>query len=622
METTSLKQCKDEISEIYEKNLDNLQSVGSIQYEIPENVHRKSVNPAFLAIDSLKVDDFSEKFNEIIDVDHSFKTFAFFEYLLYHALFFFCFGPLLAIICWPFFRNFTVFRNMSFWGFKKDFLFQSFGFCFVFFSIFGFFYFEPSSTYKIEIFALISATFLRISTVAIKYAHFSEKKLKYMKKVILTNEEIDSELMLEWGSQKDFMIDKEICTCIIKNNIDTSVFRMFFLKPLDKELIKKLQIDEKELESPDVLNNSASTGRQNLNNSNEIWLKSLQIVKKNMMFHDLDGFPGAYSGYLVARHLVKENNIFLKVSKYLFGTAILLAFISAIIPTIFRYFDKNTLFGAGMFEITLTILIICGNVYYGVSCYGFLIYSIVEIGRTTKFLSQLSNLLSVKRVSQYYEKKILPTLHIFCPISFKCWLFLNQIFRSYGEKYFKRVESLLGMFLFYNIVVSVLLLLSIYNIVHIFDSPVDIIFLCFGILTMLLSIFLTLYKGAAINEFYDIHRDILKTNKNIISDFYNMYETYFENPNFVSDNEIYYYGVKIYSIYTEKMSPEQKKQTITKHLKVLLSLYNDIIEELTFGKERRPFKVFGVPTSKALIKSLLAGLGTVLFATLQKFIAK
>lgn len=622
METTALKQCKEETSQLDGKNFDNLQSLGSIQYEIPENVRRYTVNPAFLATDTLKLDDLSEKFNEIIDLDNSFKTLVFLEYFLYHALFFFGFGPLLPIICWPFFRNFTIFRNMSFWGLKKDFIFQCFGFCFVFFSVFGCFYFKPSNIYNIEIFGLIILTSLRISIIAIKYAHFSEKKLKYMKKIVLTEEEIESELMLAWGRQKDFVIDKELYTCILKNNIDTSVFRIFFLKPLDKELIKHLEVDEKDLESPDTFSNSATSARQNLSNSKEIWFKSMQIVKKNMMFHNLDGFPGAYSGYLVARYLIKQNNIFQNVCKSLFGVATTLAFINAIIPRIFHFYNSEGFFGNDPLEITLTILILGGNFYYGFGCYAFLIYSIVEIGRTMKFLSQLSNLLSVKRVSLYYEKKMLPTLNIFCPISFKCWIFLNQIFRSYGEKYFKRVESLLGMFLFYNVVLTVILLLSVYNIVNIFDSCIDLIFLCFGILTMFLTIFITLFKGAAINEFYDIHRDILKTNKNIVSDFYNMYGTYFENPNFVSDNEIYYYGVKIFSLYTEKMSPEQKKKTITKHFKILLSLYNDIIEELSFGKERRPFKVFGVPTSKALIKSLLAGLGTVLFAGLQKFIVK
>ena len=156
-------------------NSPNKRPFGSIQYEIPESVRRRTVNRAFITDDSLELDDFHEDFMEIIELDNSFKFSVFCEYFLYHVLFLFCLGPLLPIICWPFFRSFTVFRNMGFWGFSMEFFFQLFGFFFVFFAIFGSFYYLPENIYSIEIFALISSTVLRLCVIAIKYAHFRKK---------------------------------------------------------------------------------------------------------------------------------------------------------------------------------------------------------------------------------------------------------------------------------------------------------------------------------------------------------------------------------------------------------------------------------------------------------------
>lgn len=157
------------------KTFQSRRPFGSTQYEIPESVRRKTVNRAFITDDSLELDDFHEDFMEIIEVDNSFKFFVFCEYFFYHFLFSFCLGPLLPIICWPFFRSFTVFRNMGFWGFSMEFFFQLFGFFFVFFAIFGYFYYLPENIYSIEIFALISSTVLRLCVIAIKYAHFRKK---------------------------------------------------------------------------------------------------------------------------------------------------------------------------------------------------------------------------------------------------------------------------------------------------------------------------------------------------------------------------------------------------------------------------------------------------------------
>lgn len=116
---------------------------------------------------------------------------------------------------------------------------------------------------------------------------------------------------------------------------------------------------------------------------------------------------------------------------------------------------------------------------------------------------------------------------------------------------------------------------------------------------------------------------MLKCNKDLIADLIHFYDVYFEKEDYDTDLEIYYYGVMILSKYynLKEFEAPEKKRKILSHLTSLQEISNDIIEQLAFSKERRPFKIFGIPTTKALIKSVLAGLGTLLIAGLQKLIS-
>lgn len=610
----------------YKENI-HKKPLGSIQIEPPELVRRKAIIPAYISIDLFPINPYKEKFTDIVDYENNFKFLTFCEYFSYHFLFFFLFGPFLPIFLYPFCKSFIRFQNMCFIGCNSAFFSQMFVYICNMYVIFAYFYIQPQETYSIEIFALISSMILRISVISVKYAHFSDKKLDYIKNVKLTFEEIQNEFIFSWVKQSDLIIDKEIYQCILKTNVDTSAFRMFFLKPLKEHTEKMLEINFSDFEDQDE--QSSSKGSLAISkkvssdgNFDQMWRKAIEVVKRTMLFTKFESHEGSYSGYMVARFLIKANK---KLTLDVKGIAILsflLAVGTSIIPSIFRYFQFGNFSGEDMKCIIFNISILILNIYLSCANFAFLIYGVVETGRTEALLSQLSNLLSPKRVSDYYNKKSLPTLNIFCPISYKCWLYLNQIFRSYGEKYYKRIEFNLGIFLFYNLVLSLTIFLAVFGVIDDFGSTVDIAYLIAGMIIMFLAIFFSIYKGAVINDFYDLHRDILKANKNILSDFTSLYYVYFENPNFESDNEIYYHGATIYNKFFETTNLEEKKKNILSHCQNLLKINNDIIEELAFSKERRPFKIFGIAASMGLLKSLLAGLGTILAAILQKSINK
>ena len=596
--------------------------LGSIKIEIPDHIRRKTVIPAFISSESLEFEgDFSQKFTDIIELENTFKCLIFFEFFLYHLLFFFIFGPLLPLLCYPFTRSLSRFRNMFFWGFSWNFLSQILLHFLCFSSIFGFFFLNSPNIYKIELFGLLIAVILRISVISVKYASFSGTKLRYFKNLDLTASEIKSEYIFTWYLQTDYSIDKELYTSILKNNVDSSVFRVFFLKDLKPQLIRQLSFDEEEIESP--FSSGNSTGKNSNINTNfltEVFVKSFDLVKKSLLSRKMEESE-SYSGYLLARFLVKDNRDLQFSIKSIFSLAFLLAFIQAGIPFFFRISSINAIFPPDSMEVLVILCIFFGNLYFNSVNLCILIYGVFEYDRPISLLSQISNLLSTQRVSEYYRKKTLPTVNIFCGVSYKCCSDLNKIFRSYGEKFFKRIEMTLGIFLFYNSFMAILSILAIYGLLGSLNSGVNLAFIAFGMFVMFFTIFLSLRKGAIINEFYDIHRDILKHNKDVISDLVNLYRVYFEFEGLEYDNEIYYMGVTTLMKHFKDAPKEARKSAILEHLNTLINMNNDFIEQLQFSKERRPFKILGIPATNGVIKSLLAGLGTILVAGLQKILA-
>ena len=600
---------------------------GSIQIEITDEVRRRTVVPAFLSTESMELEnDYSEKFTDIIELeDYSFNLLTFLEFFSYQIAYFFLLGPFLPLIFYPFTRNMARFRNMYFWGYNSKCFREFVAYIITFSSIFGYFYLDSPNIFAIELFSLIVGGILRFCIISIKYAHFSPKKLRYIKNVNLLIEEIESEFLFTWCNQADILIDKELYTSILRNNVDSSIFRTFFLKAVKPKIQKKLEVKEEEVQTPSSTD-SENTNSYRINSHilKEVWIKSFDLVKKNLINQRGDEHQkDSYSGYLVSRFLVKENKELFMSTSLIKIIGIILTIFQTLIPTIFRILNFQTIFGRTSYEILVVLCLFTGNIIFYLPIYWVLIYSVFEYDRPINLLSQLSNLLSTTKVTDYYTKKSLPTINIFCGVSYKCWYYMNKIFRSYGENFFKRIEMIFGLFLFYNLVMAILCILGIYGLLEFFSTKVNLVFLVFEMLIMFIIIFLALRKGAIINEHYDIHRDILKNNKDICSDFINLYEYYFENENFESGNEIYYHGIKCLKCYFERIQDkEEKRKKIINHLSVLINMSDDIIEQLAFSKERRPFKILGIPTTNALLKSLLAGIGTIVIAGVQRLLTK
>ena len=70
------------------------------------------------------------------------------------------------------------------------------------------------------------------------------------------------------------------------------------------------------------------------------------------------------SGYEIARFLIKENRKYQISAKILPFICFLMSIIHALIPLLYRYFDKSTAFGIGDIEKFIMASKFIGNVYF------------------------------------------------------------------------------------------------------------------------------------------------------------------------------------------------------------------------------------------------------------------
>ena len=113
---------------------------------------------------------------------------------------------------------------------------------------------------------------------------------------------------------------------------------------------------------------------------------------------------------------------------------------------------------------------------------------------------------------------------------------------------------------------------------------VTLLVFLFENLVMFLGTLIIIKKAAIINEFYNVHADLLKEVKDVLCDLLVFYERYFEEEEFKTESEILSIGKKKTTLliiplgiariskYYLNDSKESKKQKITSHLNEIIFL--------------------------------------------------
>ena len=612
----------------------------------------------------------SLKIGEIIENDINFNYKVFFEFFFMHLLFYVFLGPLSAFVI-ALIWGWGLARNQFFWGWNFEFCTQTFEFFLIFFLIFPCYFYSFPNIYMIEIYMILAALVLRISIISIKYATMSDDKIKLLKTKTIPEHELKNEFTLRnfFKQIDEVELEKELQTTIMRKDLDVALLLFRFLSDVNKEIEVQIQSDYNpfNLESekydqdqktenksgtpsqkPSIIsvpslnsaNGGGTPGKRNskLISSTNTFLNSSKVGKRMNLYADFisddDMKTTVYSGYLLAKLILKKGYKGTIELKWYFVLSLIVSAIHALLPSFYRFYDKGCFLSDGLIESLVIIGTILVNFHLFLVNLTFLFFGIYEFNRQVGTLNQLSNLMSCKKIASLSEEKFTPTIDFFCKLSLKSWGSLHKIIRSFGAKYKLRVECYLTLFSLFYLVVTILIVSAIFGNLQTLYTFVNLVVLIFEVIIISLCMIALISIGVNINKQYQIHKGLIKTNKDVLSDLLRLYVVYFEKKEYKPENEVYRKGVekvlqKVNYYLTNNieicnpkkwMHDEMKKKVTKRILKDLISICDEIIEELTFENMYEPFRINGIAATPKVLQGILAIFGSLLFAVAQRYI--
>ena len=560
---------------------------------------------------------FEIKFSQIGESETIFNKLYFFEFLAYQIIFFFFLGPFLAGLLFFLNKNSSLSRNQHFWGFNHMFFLQTFQYMITVTNFCLYYIYYPKYIYTVEVYMLVIHLIIYFCIKAIKFATMNHNKMDFFKNKRLTDIDYASEFLMGMCFEiKTFDIEKELQATILRKEIDIGLFGFRFITPMKQKysMILRDEIDENDKNLTALRSTKLGAQTENLKNK-------------------VKDCPGnVYSGFSLAGLLLKQNQKHLLSKTKLNVISIFFGVTSALIPNLVRVIKNGSWMGESQVENYMIFSLFIGTLIFVYNNCLILINSIYEYDQVFQYLSQMSNLLSPRRLSYYYSKKYLPTIDFFEPFSFKSWGILHRVLRNYGKKQKTRVDCQLTIFLLAALIFVVCLILSVFNYLGTF-SGINIAVFLYQTAFILMVLLIILKKGMAINKVYALHITILKNNKNILSDLLRLHEIYFSEK-FVPENEIYLQGIIVLRKLSENMLQQnfylKQKNTgedkqlgvIKKVLKNLIKISDDLIEELRLTLENEPFSVLSFPATEDFVQSVALVIASGIVAVLKKIIVE
>lgn len=130
----------------------------------------------------------------------------------------------------------------------------------------------------------------------------------------------------------------------------------------------------------------------------------------------------------------KKNHKGILSKNVLYFFSIIFGFITSGIPAYMRLTTYGSFIGDSNQEDYLIIILFISTFYLAFSNAIQFINCLLEIDQIYQYLSQLSNLISSRKLERYYSKKYLPTINFFDPFTFKSYGILHRVFRNYDQK--------------------------------------------------------------------------------------------------------------------------------------------------------------------------------------------
>lgn len=305
------------------------------------------------------------------------------------------------------------------------------------------------------------------------------------------------------------------------------------------------------------------------------------------------------------------------------GTLVLvISLIRALIPTLYRIYtikvehQKVALFTSQPIIVVLLFLI---NTYFFYINTFVLGVAVCDIKARVCNFKQVGFLISPRKISYFVNRKLYPTLNIFCPITLKTWTNLRRVMFEYGKEYRLRNNLNISVVMAAYSLVVCIIVLQLFGVLNAYGDPMLLLVLGFESVVYF-TIFIQVMTGTAfINEQYKVHKYLLTKNKSIIADFHRLSHVYAGKDAITPDNIIYREGLKLLK---QELGEENFKEKVVERAETLIMMIDDAVSELEFEEINEPFTVMGIAINYTLLKTAVIGVTSVLFGLSQTYIKK
>ena len=245
----------------------------------------------------------------------------------------------------------------------------------------------------------------------------------------------------------------------------------------------------------------------------------------------------------------------------------------------------------------------------------------IDIKRKIFIETQLSYLIMPRKTRNInVEPKLFPTTNFLCPKNLRAWNLLRKICRDYGYKYLLRQSNNLGWASFIYLVLGIILALSFFGIINLkittgtsnnskFDNSLEYI-IAFDVAFYLLLLFKELIYGIRLNSFYQLHKNNFEDMRIFLADIARQTDWYFVKG-IKPKNHLYRFALK----HLKKNNANEDQ--LSAHLQDILTTMKEIINDLEYEEQQRPFTVLGFAPSYQILSTLGIGVLSLVFAVLQ-----
>ena len=349
---------------------------------------------------------------------------------------------------------------------------------------------------------LLLSVVLRSSTIAGKYATFQKEQLQKYCKLYISKKELDNELMMiDWLKQKSSIIFEEISNSILRKEIDVSTFKLSFFVKLGKEV---------DLEIEEIVERKDGFG-------------GIQTVN-----HRFGGQECRYyDARIVFEYFIGKFNERNKIGIFNILFFLTLSILYGMLNGILRMIEGKCFDGETSQEKFIFYTVSLSNCFLMFTTVMFYDQANRDLRAKSYVLDQLGQLISARKIIEFSNTKLLPTLSLTDPVSMNTWMNLRKLALDYGLRFFYRHQIFFPVILIIG-TLSTVIAFSIHIYWKKSEKQKIAYLFWFDHILMFSMVFKLLFNSARVNSHFASHSKAIGHNFQIFSELLRFKEFYFK----------------------------------------------------------------------------------------------